>query len=124
MRMLNVQADLRERLSEALDPVTVRTSVPADRPEELAVVAWEGGGARLNRLLDEVGIGVSCWAGTEQRAFEIASLVDEAMASLPFAGGYALVEREAMYSDFDLKVRSPRWYLSYTLRTFEPSTQQ
>lgn len=117
--MLNVQGDLRRRLAAALAPVPVRVAVPDERPEELVVVT-RGGGRRLNRLQDAPGIDVYCWAATEQRAWEIAEAVSDAMAGLSFADGYEAVTQNDMQSDRDLKSGSPRWYLSYTLVTHEP----
>ena len=114
MGTLNVQADIRRRLEEALAPVEVRASVPADRPRTLVVVTREGGG-RDNALIDSPGVGIYCWAPTE--------LSDRAAAvveSLPFSAGYARIEKESHRSDAETETRSPRWYLSYTLKTFEP----
>ena len=34
--------------------------------------------------------------------------------------GYARIEKESHRSDAETETRSPRWYLSYTLKTFEP----
>lgn len=116
--MLNVVGDLRARLEAALG-VEVRANVPADRPEELVTVAREGG-RRENALLDRAGVGVYCWAASEQRAWELAEAVCDAMAALPFPGGYADVEQTAMYSDPDPDSRSPRWYLGYTVTNYEP----
>lgn len=118
--MLNVQGDLRKRLAAALEPVPVKVAVPAQRPEELVVVT-RGGGRRINRLQDAPGIDIYCWAPTEERAWLLAEAVSEAMASLPFSGGYETVEQNDMQSDRDLKSGSPRWYLSYTLVTHEPN---
>lgn len=119
MPTLNVQGDLRRRLSEALAPTEVRARVPEDRPATLVTVAREGG-SRKNALIDGPGMGIYCWAPSEQEAWELADAVADAMAALPFSGGYARVEQEAMYSDPDPETRSPRWYLSYTIATYKP----
>ena len=117
--MLNVVGDVRRRLAAALGSVEVRVRVPRDRPDELVTVTREGG-ARRNALLDRAGIGIYCWAASEQRAWELAEAVSDAMLSLGFADGYALVEQEAMYSDPDPDARAPRWYLSSTVTNYEP----
>lgn len=113
---LNVQADVRRRLAEALAPVEVHTTVPAKRPPTLVVVTREGG-HRLNRLLDRAGMGVLCWAPTEAEAATLADRASDAMRSLPFAGGYDLVEEETLRSDPDPDTKGPRWYGSYTITT-------
>lgn len=102
-----------------MSPVPVSVRRPESAPGELVTLSREGG-PRLNRLLDKPGIGIYCWAPTEQRAFEIADDVADVMERLPFDGGYSRVEMESMRSDPDPDTRSPRWYLSYTLTTFEP----
>lgn len=119
MPILNVEADLRERLSEALAPVVVRASVPDPRPDELVTVSREGG-RRENALIDSAGIGIYCYAESKQRAWEMADATADAVAGLPFAAGYARVDMEAMYSDPDPLSKSPRYYLSYTIKTFRP----
>lgn len=121
MEALNVQADLRARLEEALAPVEVRASVPADRPQRLVTVTREGGG-RDNALIDSPGIGIYCWAPTEAEAAELSERAAEVIESLPFLAGYARVEKESQRSDPDTESRSPRWYLSYSMKTFKPTT--
>lgn len=116
MPRLNVQADVRARLAEALSPVEVRVSVPERRPKTLVVVTREGG-RRLNALLDRAGVGILVWAPTEAEACELAHKAADAMAALPFAGGYDLVAEEVMRSDPDPDTKSPRWYASYTITT-------
>lgn len=120
---LNVQADLRSRLAAALEPVEVRTSVPDPRPDELVTVRREGG-ARQNALLDRPGVGILCWAPTEERACELAHDVADVVDSLGFGDGYALVEMDSMESDPDPDSQTPRWYLSYTITCFKPTTQR
>lgn len=119
MPTLNVQGDLRRRLADALAPTEVRVRVPDSRPERLVTVTREGG-SRRNALLDGPGIGIYCWAPTEQEAWELADAVADEMAALPFSAGYASAVQEAMYSDPDPDTRSPRWYLSYTVTTYKP----
>ena len=118
MPTLDVQGDVRRRLAAALAPVDVRVSVPDPRPGELIVVT-RSGGRRLDGLRDRAGVDVLCWAPTEARARELADAADEAMRSLPFSGGYALVEQEVARSDRDMDSGSPRWYLSYTVTTYK-----
>lgn len=120
MPTLNVQGDLRARLTEALAPIKVKVYVPSNRPPKCVSVIREGG-ARRNALLDGPGIGIYCFAPTEQQAWELADSVADVMATLPFEGGYARVKQEAMYSDPDPDTKSPRWYLSYTITTFKPN---
>ena len=123
MPRLDVQGDLRSRLARALDGTEVRTSVPDPRPATLVVVRREGG-PRENALVDRPGVGIECWAPTEAEAYELCDRVDGVMQSLPFRGGYASVRLEAMRSDPDARTRSPRWYASYTIRTFKPTTKE
>lgn len=116
--MLDVQADVRRRLEDALGvPAFVRP--PAESPAEFVAVQREGGAAE-NALVDRVGIGVYAWAATEARASALAAEARAAMRSLPFEGGYADVAEESVGTDPDPKTRRPRWYLSYTLKVFEP----
>ncbi len=118
---LNVQGDLRERLAAYLDPIPVKVNVPADRPETFVVVTRLGG-KRENKLIDSPAISVYCYAPTEQKAWELADKVADFIDELAFADGYASVVQEAMYSDIDLLTRSPRWYLRYTIKTYETNT--
>ena len=83
MPTLNAQGDLRRRLSEALAPTEVRVRVPDRRPERLVTVTREGG-SRRNALLDGPGIGIYCWAPTEQEAWELADAVADEMAPCRF----------------------------------------
>lgn len=121
--MLNVQADIRERLQAALPDVAVRVSVPADRPARLVVVRRSGGSER-NALIDAPGVEMQCWGVTEAEACELAHSVAAAMRSLAFADGYASVEQQTMHSDYDQLARSPRWYLDYSLRTYTPNKKE
>lgn len=122
MAMLDVQGGLRRALAAALPEVEVRVSVPDPRPSTLVVVRREGG-RRENALVDRAGVGIDCWAPTEAAAYELADEVAGAMASLTFADGWADVSMESMRSDYDVVAKCPRWYLSYTLRTYKPKTQ-
>lgn len=119
---LNVQGDLRRRINEALG-VDVAITVPFERPETLVTVIREGG-RRENDLIDAPGVGIYCYAPTEQKAWELADQVADFMAGLKFADGYATVEQEAMYSDRDVNTNSPRWYLTYSLKTYVPKAQK
>lgn len=112
--MLEAQSDLRRRLAAAFPGTEVRTRVPNPRPDELITV-WREGGRRLNRLQDQPGICVYCWAGSEARAASMAQAVADFMQGLRFSDGYEAVEMESMYSDPDPDSETPRWYLSYTL---------
>lgn len=119
--MLNVQADLRGRLALALAPVEVRVRVPEKRPSSLVTVRREGG-YRENRLIDSPGVGIYCYAPTEAEACALADRVADAMQALGYADGYARVSMEAMRSDPDPDADdAPRWYLSYTIKTYEPN---
>lgn len=117
MPRLNVQADVRRRLADALAPVAVLTHVPDPRPDELVVVTRAGGG-RLDFLRDRPGLDLLVWAGSEDRAAELAHAAADAIMALPFEAGYADVEEETLRSDPDEEARSPRWYGSYTITTY------
>lgn len=119
MGRMDAQAEVRRRLAAALPDVEVRVTVPDPRPARLVVVRREGGPLE-NRLIDRPGIGVQCWAPTEAEASALAARVSDAMLSLPFSAGFATVEETVMRSDPDMRSGSPRWYASYTLRTFKP----
>ena len=115
---LNVQGDIRKRLAAYLDPIPVKVNVPAERPETFVVVTRLGG-KRENRLIDSPTISIYCYAPTEQEAWALADKVADFVEALEFADGYASVAQEAMYSDIDLLTRSPRWYMRYTIKTYE-----
>lgn len=117
--VLDVQADLRRRLAEYLAPISVNVRVPKDRPSEFVVVTREGG-SEINELLDGPGVAIWCWADTEERASQIAHSVDRFMHSLKFSDGYTTVLRESMRSSPDIFTDTPRWYISYSLITYEP----
>lgn len=119
MGRMDAQAEVRRLLAAALPDVEVRATVPDPRPATLVVVRREGGPLE-NRLIDRPGIGVQSWAPTEAEASALAMRVSEAMLSLPFEAGFARVDEDVMRSDPDMRSGSPRWYASYTLRTFKP----
>ena len=121
--MLDVQEDLRRRLAEALAPVDVRVDVPGDRPARLVTVEREGGGWQ-DALLDSPGVGIYAYAESEAEASDLAQRVRDVMRSLPFDGGYSLVTEESARRDPDPDTRSPRWYLSYTLKTYDPEKER
>ena len=118
---LNVMGDLRKRLEQALFffDVPVSVNIPKDRPETCVTVTREGG-HRLNALQDRPGVGIYCYAPTEEKAWILADRIADFMQNLQFSDGYELVEQEAMYSDPDPDSRTPRWYLSYTITTHNP----
>lgn len=117
--MLNVQADLMERMRAAIPDAVVLPYPPDPVPARLVTVRREGG-RRLDRLRDRPGIGICAWGASEAAAQALADEVADFMETLRFADGYALVVQEAMYSQPDPDTGCPRWYLSYTLTTFEP----
>lgn len=119
MPRLNAQAAVRRLLAEELPDAEVRASVPDPRPARLVVVRREGG-CRDAHLLDTAGIGIDMYAPTELEASELAEAVSDAMLRLPFSEGFAKVSEETCRSDYDVKAGCPRWYASYTLRTFKP----
>ena len=117
MRRRNTQALLRAALAEALPGVEVRTRVPDPRPDRLVVVRRTAGG-EANALVDRAGVGVECWAPTEQGAWELADACSRALRRLRFADGYCSVEEESLRSDYDTVRGSPRWFGSYTVTTY------
>lgn len=119
MPRLNVQADLRSYLEEGLPGVPVKVAVPKEFSGELVVVRRDGGG-RENALVDSAGVGIQMWADTEAEAAELAERVGDLMQAAPFVRGYARVTEESMRSDYDLYRSRPRWYASYTIKTYKP----
>ena len=69
--MLNIQADVRRRLSEMLAPVPVKVSVPENMPDEFVTVRRDGG-AWENGLLDKAGLEIYAWAKSEADACALA----------------------------------------------------
>ncbi len=117
--MLNVQADLMERMRVAFPGTDVLPCPPDPMPPRLITVRREGG-RRLDGLRDRPGIGICAWGKSEAEAQGLADDVADFMEALRFSDGYALVEQEAMYSQPDPDTKRPRWYLSYTITTYEP----
>lgn len=115
MAYLDTVVDLVDRMKQALD-VEIGAHVPKTRPKEYIRV-WREGGARQNKLIDRVGIGIYCWSDTEYHTMKLAEKIADFMQTLKFSEGYDSVEQEIMHTDADPDVREPRWYLSYTLHT-------
>lgn len=120
MSRLNVQADVRRRLADALHGVTVRTSVPDEMPDELVVVRREGGRA-LNSTQDAPGVGIDVWAPSESRACELCERAADVVRALGFADGYERVDEEVCQTQFDTMSNRPHWYASYSLVTHNPA---
>lgn len=119
MARLEAQSAVRSALEDALADADVRVAVPDPRPAALVVVRREGG-RMLNGLVDSAGIGIEAFAPSEAECASLAMRVSEAMRALAFSDGFADVSEEACRSDYDLARGCPRWYLSYTLRTYAP----
>lgn len=117
--MLDIQSDLRERLAQAFPDFVVKRFVPEKIPERLMTLHREGG-RRQNDLVDAPGVGIYVWAPTELETSEYAEKIADLMTSLAFSEGYATVDMETMYSSPDPDTDHPRWYLSYTIQTYEP----
>lgn len=115
---LNTQGDIRKRLAEYLSPIPVKVNVPSDRPDTFVVVTRLGG-RRENKLVDNPTISIYCHASTEQKAWELANKVADFIDRLRFEDGYASITQEVMYSDVDLTTRTPRWYMRYSMQTYE-----
>lgn len=116
MPRLNTIAELRKILEEHLE-VGVYVSAPADAPESYVVIRREGG-AKENYLVDRVGVGVNCYAQSEQKAFELADRVSEVMSIIHRYKGFISANEQVLRSDYDLVFKHPRWYGSYTIRTY------
>lgn len=108
----DIVGDLVSRLGDALE-VPVSTERPTGT--ESCVTLNRQGGRWENALLDRAGIGIYCWATSEYKASLLAAEVAQTLNSLKFIDGYARVEMESMRSDPDPDLRTPRWYLSYTI---------
>lgn len=99
--------------------VPVAAARPNPSPACMVTVRREGGGA-LDGHRDAPGIGIYCWAPTEERAAALAKRVSKGMLRLPYVRkGVAKAVEEALYSTPDPESRTPRWYGSYTLTTYE-----
>ncbi len=114
----NIQAIARKALAGALD-AKVGVTVPNPRPAQFVLVRREGGALKADGHLDAAGIGVECWAATEQEAYGLAEAARAAMYALPYGEGVSHVAEEAFYSDPDPEDGAPRWYGSYTVTTHE-----
>lgn len=117
--MLDIQTDLRQRLADAFPDCEVKRFTPEKIPERLITIGREGG-RRRNRLIDGPGIGIYVWAESEYATSNLANNIADYMSTLAFSEGYATVEMETMYSAPDPDTEKPRWYLSYTILTYEP----
>lgn len=117
--MLDIQTSLRERLARAFPDAVVKRFVPEKMPEFLITLHREGG-RRQNALVDAPGIGIEVWGPTELDTSSLANDVADLMSTLEFSEGFATVTQEAMYSSPDPDTDHPRWYLSYTIQTYEP----
>lgn len=99
--------------------ISVADSRPRPSPEIMVTVRREGGGA-LDEHRDGPGIGVYCWAPTEERAAKLAHHVSKKMLKMPrVKKGVAKVVEETLYSAPDPESKEPRWYGSYTLTTYQ-----
>lgn len=113
--MKDVVNDLVNLLGSALD-VHVATDRPVD--VDTCVTLNRQGGSYQNTLIDKAGIGIYCWAATEYEASSLARKVADVLSHLKFSDGYCSVEMESMRSDPDPDLRTPRWYLSYTITNY------
>lgn len=118
---LNAQALVRSALADALPDATVRVSVPNPRPPSFVLVRREGG-SMADAYRDMPGIGVFCWAETEAKACDLASRASIAMLALEHVRGVARVDEEILLSSPDPEDKSPRWYGSYTLTTYQTNS--
>jgi hypothetical protein len=114
-----VQADVRERLADALTGVEVRVSVPDPMPLPFVLVRREGG-ARADVLNDRAGIGVDVWAETEAEASSLAMRVSDEIMALPLSAGYSHTAEEVLKSEYDPDRNAPHWYGSYTINCYKP----
>lgn len=117
MPRLNTIAKLRAILIDELK-VPVFVSVPLDAPNTYLVIRREGG-ALENFIVDRVGVGVSAYANSEQEAFELASRASDVMTRLHRHKGFLTVSEQVFRSDYDLVLKKPRWYGSYTIKTYK-----
>ena len=118
MAWLNVQADLRQRLAGALG-VPVRVKVPDEIPQRCVVVVRNGGRV-LNKLQDRAGVDFYAYGTSEADACSLMADVRAEVFTLPFEGGYELMQEETCRSDYDEKAKRYRWYSSWTITTHKP----
>lgn len=115
---LNAVADIRQRLEDYLQDVPVKINMPKDRPDTIVLVSRLGG-KRQNKLIDRPAIIFYCYAPTEQEAWELANKTADYIDNLPFSEGYGQITQEIMYSDPDPDTRTPRWYMRYSIQTYQ-----
>lgn len=113
--MKDVVSDLIARIGSELD-VPVSTDRPAG--VDACVTLNRQGGRYQNALIDKAGIGIYCWSTSEYEASALARKVAGILGHLKFSDGYSNVEMESMRSDPDPDLRTPRWYLSYTITNY------
>lgn len=113
--MKDVVSDLIKRLQASLE---IPVSTDRQTGTEKCITLNRQGGRYENALLDRAGIGIYCWAESEHEASDLARKVAKVFSCLEFSDGYARVEMESMRSDPDPDLRTPRWYLSYTITNF------
>ena len=121
MAVFDAVSYLRKLFHSELD-VRVPERVPNPRPDEFIIVR-RNGGRRGNYLIDAPGIDIECWAQTLERARELSDSVSDIMQILDrtgFSDGIAAVAEETRRYSPDPETGLPRYYASYTLRTFEP----
>lgn len=118
MPRLNIQGDVRRRLQEHFKGFSVAVSVPEKRKFPLVVVRRTGGAQE--EVLDRATLTVLVWDTTEQKAYDAAAAVSDAIALLPFYAGYAKVKETSFYSDFDTSTKSPRYHISFNVWTYLP----
>ena len=118
MAWLNVQADLRGRLQDALG-VPVSVKVPKEIPAR-CVVVWRNGGRTLNKLQDRAGVDFYAYGESEADACNLMESVREAAFTLSFSDGYEVMREETCRSDYDEDARRFRWYSSWTITTHKP----
>lgn len=117
MPTLDVVGDLIARMNASSLGAEAFPARPKRAPARCIVVKREGG-RRHNRLIDGPGVGILCYAPTESAVTELSDGVADLMDALPFSCGYALVEQEASLYSPDPETKAPRWYLSYTIKTY------
>ena len=98
MPRLNIQGDVRRRLQEHFKGFAVAASVPEKRTFPLVVVRRTGGAQEEG--LDRATLTVLVWDTTEQKAYDAAAAVSDAIALLPFYAGYAKVKENVFLFRF------------------------
>lgn len=121
MSTLDIVSFLRMSIHKKFN-VRVPEKIPQQIPDEFVLVRREGGG-RINALLDGPGISIDCYAKTESRARELSDAISEFVCALPrsaYRDGICTVFEETRMSDYDDEHLRPRWYGSYTFKTYKP----